>query len=182
MSSPILVWQVSSNPGIALLITNWFALPWIVEAILSYPSLHLNTCSERTHVSRRFIKLADRSFYVARSVLFLTSELTNKHTDFFNKHTDFLKTSTLISYKQAHWFLTNKHTDFFEISTLISIPVLSKCPMRLRENKFTKLIKTYKKYGIIWEFFPTWGGVFPIPKTFVNWPRIFLYAKFILRC
>ena len=23
-----------------------------------------------------------------------------------------------------------------------------------------------KKYGIIWEFFPTWGGgVFPIPKT-----------------
>ena len=25
-----------------------------------------------------------------------------------------------------------------------------------------------KKYVIIWEFFPTWGGVFPIPKTFVN--------------
>ena len=22
-----------------------------------------------------------------------------------------------------------------------------------------------KIYGIIWEFFPTWGGVFPIPKT-----------------
>ena len=22
-----------------------------------------------------------------------------------------------------------------------------------------------KKYGIIWEFFPTWGGVFSIPKT-----------------
>ena len=27
-----------------------------------------------------------------------------------------------------------------------------------------------KKYGIIWEFFPTWGGVFPIPKTFVILP------------
>ena len=39
-----------------------------------------------------------------------------------------------------------------------------------------------KKYGIIWEFFPTWGGVFPNPKTFVNLPSIFLYAKFILRC
>ena len=25
-----------------------------------------------------------------------------------------------------------------------------------------------KKYDIIWEFFPTWEGVFPIPKTFVN--------------
>ena len=24
-----------------------------------------------------------------------------------------------------------------------------------------------KKYDILWEFFPTWGGVFPIPKTFV---------------
>ena len=26
------------------------------------------------------------------------------------------------------------------------------------------------------------GGVFPNPKTFVNLPSIFLYAKFILRC
>ena len=25
-----------------------------------------------------------------------------------------------------------------------------------------------KKNDIIWEFFPTWGGVFPNPKTFVN--------------
>ena len=40
-----------------------------------------------------------------------------------------------------------------------------------------------KKNNIIWEFFPTWGGgVFPNPKTFVNLPSIFLYAKFILRC
>ena len=39
-----------------------------------------------------------------------------------------------------------------------------------------------KKNDIIWEFFPTWGGVFPNPKTFVNLPSIFLYAKFILRC
>ena len=36
--------------------------------------------------------------------------------------------------------------------------------------------------NIIWEFFPTWGGVFPNPKTFVNLPSIFLYAKVILRC
>ena len=35
-----------------------------------------------------------------------------------------------------------------------------------------------KKHHIIWEFFPTWGGVFPIPKTFVNWPSVFLHAKF----
>ena len=39
-----------------------------------------------------------------------------------------------------------------------------------------------KKYDIVWEFFPTWGGVLPNPKTFVNSPSIFLYAKFILRC
>ena len=39
-----------------------------------------------------------------------------------------------------------------------------------------------KKNDIIWEFFPTWGGVFTNPKTFVNLPSIFLYAKFILRC
>ena len=25
-------------------------------------------------------------------------------------------------------------------------------------------------------------GIFPIPKTFVNWPSIFLCAKFILKC
>ena len=31
-----------------------------------------------------------------------------------------------------------------------------------------------KNYGLIWEFFPYGGGgVFPIPKTFVNWPSIF---------
>ena len=30
--------------------------------------------------------------------------------------------------------------------------------------------------------FPNMGGVFPNPKTFVNLPSIFLYAKFILRC
>ena len=34
-----------------------------------------------------------------------------------------------------------------------------------------------EKNDIIWEFFPTWGGVFPNPKTFVNLPSIFLYAK-----
>ena len=39
-----------------------------------------------------------------------------------------------------------------------------------------------RKNDIIWEIFPTWGGVFPNPKTFVNLPSIFLYAKFILRC
>ena len=43
-------------------------------------------------------------------------------------------------------------------------------------------VRSQKKNNIIWEFFPTWGGVFPNPKTFVNLPSIFLYAKFILRC
>ena len=34
-----------------------------------------------------------------------------------------------------------------------------------------------KKNGIFWEFFPGGGGVFSIPKTFVNLPSNFLYAK-----
>ena len=41
-------------------------------------------------------------------------------------------------------------------------------------NKYVKdALK--KNYGINWDFFP-------IPKTFVNWPSIFLSAKFTLRC
>ena len=39
-----------------------------------------------------------------------------------------------------------------------------------------------KKNGIFWEFFPKWGGVTPIPKTFVKLPSHFWHAKFILRC
>ena len=40
-----------------------------------------------------------------------------------------------------------------------------------------------KKNGIFWEFFPKGGGgVFSNPKTFVNLPSVFLYAKIILRC
>ena len=39
-----------------------------------------------------------------------------------------------------------------------------------------------KKNGIFWEFFPKWGGVTPIPKTFVQLPSHFWHAKFILRC
>ena len=39
------------------------------------------------------------------------------------------------------------------------------------------------KKGIFWEFFPKGGGrVFLNPKTFVNLPSVFLYAKIILRC
>ena len=59
-------------------------------------------------------------------------------------------------------------------------------PAGLIEEKDDLIIVRYaliKKNDIIWEFFPTWGGgVFPNPKTFVNLPSIFLYAKFILRC
>ena len=51
------------------------------------------------------------------------------------------------------------------------------------ENNNNDKVRCQKKNDIIWEFFPTWGGgVFPNPKTFVNLPSIFLYAKFILRC
>ena len=41
-----------------------------------------------------------------------------------------------------------------------------------------------KKKTILFGNFSQHGGrgVFPNPKTFVNLPSIFLYAKFILRC
>ena len=41
---------------------------------------------------------------------------------------------------------------------------------------------SFKKNGIFWEFFPKWGGVTPIPKTFCKLPSHFWHAKFILRC
>ena len=41
------------------------------------------------------------------------------------------------------------------------------------QKKNTTLFGNFSQHG---------GGVFPIPKTFVNLPSIFLYAKFILRC
>ena len=43
-------------------------------------------------------------------------------------------------------------------------------------------LKTKKRYHL--GNFPHMGGggIFPNPKTFVNLPSIFLYAKFILRC
>ena len=41
------------------------------------------------------------------------------------------------------------------------------------QEKNTTLFGNFSQHG---------GGVFPIPKTFVNLPSIFLYAKFILRC
>ena len=39
-----------------------------------------------------------------------------------------------------------------------------------------------KKTILFGNFSQHGGGVFPNPKTFVNLPSIFLYAKFILRC
>ena len=39
-----------------------------------------------------------------------------------------------------------------------------------------------QKNGTFWEFFPKGGGVFSNPKTFVNLPSYFWYAKIILRC
>ena len=49
--------------------------------------------------------------------------------------------------------------------------------------KFTKLRYALKKKPILFgNFSQHGGGVFPNPKTFVNLPSIFLYAKFILRC
>ena len=46
-------------------------------------------------------------------------------------------------------------------------------PNKVRSKKKTILFGNFSQHG---------GGVFPNPKTFVNLPSIFLYAKFILRC
>ena len=46
-------------------------------------------------------------------------------------------------------------------------------PVRYALRKKTILFGNFSQHG---------GGVFPNPKTFVNLPSIFLYAKFILRC
>ena len=39
-----------------------------------------------------------------------------------------------------------------------------------------------KKTGFFGNFSQRGGGVFSNPKTFVNLPSVFLYAKIILRC
>ena len=51
--------------------------------------------------------------------------------------------------------------------------LLSECALRDALKKKTTLFGNFSQHG---------GGVFPNPKTFVNLPSIFLYAKFILRC
>ena len=45
--------------------------------------------------------------------------------------------------------------------------------IRYAVKKKTILFGNFSQHG---------GGAFPNPKTFVNLPSIFLYAKFILRC
>ena len=60
--------------------------------------------------------------------------------------------------------------------TLISWSCKGTCQKLLRYA-----VKRKKRYYL--GIFPNMGGgVFPNPKTFVNLPSIFLYAKFILRC
>ena len=50
-----------------------------------------------------------------------------------------------------------------------------------REKQIIRYALKKKPYYL--GIFPNMGGgVFPNPKTFVNLPSIFLYAKFILRC
>ena len=50
-------------------------------------------------------------------------------------------------------------------------------------NSLQHLRYALKKKKILFgNFSQHGGGVFPNPKTFVNLPSIFLYAKFILRC
>ena len=49
----------------------------------------------------------------------------------------------------------------------------SRMGIRYAFKKKTTLFGKFSQHG---------GGVFPNPKTFVNLPSIFLYAKFILRC
>ena len=51
--------------------------------------------------------------------------------------------------------------------------LLFRPPLRYALKKKTISFGNFSQHG---------GGVFPNPKTFVNLPSIFLYAKFILRC
>ena len=57
-------------------------------------------------------------------------------------------------------------------SLLSSVPAYQTFRYALSQKK-TILFGNFSQHG---------GGVFPNPKTFVNLPSIFLYAKFILRC
>ena len=60
--------------------------------------------------------------------------------------------------------------------------VRQKCRECVPCNTYTK-VRSQKKKRYYLVIFPNMGGgVFPNPKTFVNLPSIFLYAKFILRC
>ena len=53
-----------------------------------------------------------------------------------------------------------------------------RCPFQ----KYIRYALKKKKRHYLGNFPNMGGGVFPNPKTFVNLPSIFLYAKFILRC
>ena len=57
---------------------------------------------------------------------------------------------------------------FFAVILMLWTFTMAGILAELEEEKMYK-VRSQKKYGIIWEFFPIWGrGVFPIPKNFVN--------------
>ena len=60
----------------------------------------------------------------------------------------------------------------------------SPSPCSFVVDTFCHKVRSQKEKTILFGKFSQHGGggVFPNPKTFVNLPSIFLYAKFILRC
>ena len=73
--------------------------------------------------------------------------------------------------------LMGKHFGRFSLFALITILIACLLPLEFGIKTFYLGTLSKRKNDIIWEIFPTWGGVFPNPKTFVNLPSIFLYAK-----
>ena len=67
----------------------------------------------------------------------------------------------------------------FSLTSFQSVPFFLKI---LESHETMTRYALKKKIRYYLGIFPNIGGVFPNPKTFVNLPSIFLYAKFILRC
>ena len=83
-----------------------------------------------------------------------------------------LSTWVLCSLTSLKWWRRDRKLD-----QLMTIKHLTSFLQRLGEVRSQK--KTTISFG---NFSQHGGGAFPNPKTFVNLPSIFLYAKFILRC
>ena len=80
-------------------------------------------------------------------------------------------------------YLTNNSISQAFSDVFISASLRGQKPISLDEKKQVSKVRSQKEKTILFgKFSQHGGGDFPNPKTFVNLPSIFLYAKFILRC